>query len=162
MSVRVDLPGYGKLGVFQNAAVRTGVYAGLGLSIAFFAWVIVANRIPALEPLAFERNVAGAAALGLFAAVPVLRFLRLPGHLLASSLIAWAIFAFVYRLLCFAFHGLAVRYGAVHIFALGAVLYLILATISWLGTVLWRAAHPAGVSSPPLRNDLQRNRVSHL
>jgi len=139
MSVRVDLPGYGKLGVFQNAAIRTGVYSGLGLALVFTTWVFVANRITTLEPLAFERNVVGAAALGLFGAVPVLRFLRFPGHLLASSLIAWAIFALTYRVLCIRFAGLAERYGAVHIFALGAVLYLILATVSWLGTVLWKA-----------------------
>lgn len=139
MSVRVDLPGYGKLGVFQNAAIRTGVYSGLGLSIVFTLWVFVANRIPALESLAFERNLIGAAALGLFAAVPVLRFLRFPGHLLASSLISWTIFSLNYRALCVRFDGLAMRYGAVHIFALGAVLYLIFATVSWLGTVLWKA-----------------------
>lgn len=139
MSVRVELPGYGKLGVFQNAAIRTGVYSGLGLSIVFTSWVFVANRITGLESLAFERNLIGAAVLGLFAAVPVLRFLRFPGHLLASSLIAWTIFAVTYRVLCMRFDGLAVRYGAVHIFALGAVLYLILATVSWLGTVLWKA-----------------------
>lgn len=146
MSVRVDLPGYGKLGVFQNAATRTGVYAGVGLSLVFIAWVVAANRIAALEGLAFERNVIGAAALGLFAAVPVLRFLRLPGHLLASSLIAWTIFAVTYRLLCIRFPGLGYRYGAVHIFAMGAVLYLILATVSWLGTILWKAARTSRIS----------------
>jgi len=139
MSVRVELPGYGKLGVFENAAIRTGVYSGLGLSIVFTVWVFVANRVPALESLAFERNLIGAAALGLFAAVPVLRFLRFPGHLLASSLISWTIFAITYRVLCMRFDGLAVRYGAAHIFALGAVLYLILATVSWLGTAIWKA-----------------------
>jgi hypothetical protein len=141
MSVRANLPGYGRLGMFQNAAIRTGVYSGIGLSVVFVAWVIIANRISALEPLAFERNLAGGVALLLFAAIPVLRFLRLPGHLLASSLIAWAIFAFIYRLLSIYFPGLAIRYGAVHVFALGAVLYLILATVSWLGTILWKAAH---------------------
>ena len=139
MSVRVDLPGYGKLGVFQNAAVRTGVYAGTGLSLTFIMWVLVANRITALEPLARERNLLGAAVLGLFAAVPVLRFLRYPGHLLASSLIGWSMFAVIYRLLCIYFRGLAERYGAMRLFALGAVVYLILATLSWLGMVIWRA-----------------------
>ena len=126
--------------------MRTGVYAGLGLSISFTLWVFVANRIPALESWAFERNLIGAAALGLFAAVPVLRFLRFPGHLLASSLIAWTIFAVTYRALCIRFEGLATRYGAVHIFALGAVLYLIMATVSWLGAVIWKAARTSRVS----------------
>ena len=139
MSVRVDLPGYSKLSVFHNATTRTGVYAGLGLSIVFTVWVFLANFVPGLESLAFERNLIGAAAMGLFAAVPVLRFLRLPGCLLASSLIAWTIFALTYRVLCIRFDGLAARYGAMHLFALGAVLYLILTTVSWLGTALWKA-----------------------
>jgi hypothetical protein len=138
-SVRAHLPGYGKLHVLRNAAVRTGVYAGAGMAVVLTAWIIAANRFPALEGLALERNLAGAVALGLFAAVPVLRFLRLPGHLLASSLIAWSILAIVYRLLCIYFWLLAERHSAVQLFTLGAVVYMILATLSWIGTLIWRA-----------------------
>ena len=139
IAVRAHLPGYGKLHVFKNAAIRTGVYSGVGLAMVLVAWVFVANRAPALERFALERNVVAAVALVLFAAVPVLRFLRLPGPLLASSLIAWSILALVYRLLCVVFSGLAERYSAVQIFTLGAVLYMILATLSWIGTCIWRA-----------------------
>jgi len=103
------------------------------------AWVFVANRAPTLERFALERNVVAAVALGLFAAVPVLRFWRLPGPLLASSLVAWSILALIYRLLCVVFSGLAERYSAVHVFTLGAVLYMIMATLSWIGTCIWRA-----------------------
>jgi hypothetical protein len=139
IAVRAHLPGYGRLHVFKNAAIRTGVYAGVGLSTVLVGWVFVANRAPALEPFALERNVAGAVALGLFAAVPVLRFLRLPGPLLASSLIAWSILALTYRLLCVYFWGLAERYSTVQLFTIGAILYMILATLSWIGTCIWRA-----------------------
>ena len=103
------------------------------------AWVFVANRAPVLERFALERNVAAAVALVLFASVPALRFWRLPGPLLASGLIAWSILALIYQLLCIAFSGLAERYSAVHIFTLGAVLYMIMATLSWIGTCIWRA-----------------------
>lgn len=139
IAVRAHLPGYGKLHVFKNAAIRTGVYAGVGLAMILVAWVFVANRAPALEHFALERNVVAAVALVLFAAVPVLRFLRLPGPLLASGLIAWSILAVTYRLLCVVFWGLAERYSAVQIFTLGAVLYMIVATLSWIGTCIWRA-----------------------
>jgi hypothetical protein len=139
IAVRAHLPGYGKLHVFKNAAIRTGVYSGVGLAMVLVAWVFVANRAPALERFALERNVVAAVALVLFASVPALRFLRLPGPLLASSLIAWSILALVYRLLCVVFSGLAERYSAVQIFTLGAVLYMILATLSWIGTCIWRA-----------------------
>jgi hypothetical protein len=138
IAVRAHLPGYSRLHVFKNAAIRTGVYAGVGLSMVLVAWVFVANRAPALERFALERNVGAAAALSLFAMVPVLRFLRLPGPLLASGLIAWSILALTYQLLCVVFWGLAGRYSAVHIFALGAVLYMIVATVSWIGTCIWR------------------------
>jgi hypothetical protein len=148
--VRAHLPGYRRLGIFQNAAVRTGVYAGVGLAVAFTVWVVVANRIPALEPFARERNVAGAAAVTLFAAIPVMRFLRFPGHLLASSLVAWGILAVWYRLLCIYFGGLAERHSAVQVFTLGAVVYMILATVSWIGTCLWRVKQ-ADISHPNRR-----------
>jgi hypothetical protein len=139
IAVRAHLPGYSRLHIFKNAAVRTGVYSGMGLSLVLVAWVFVANRIPALEPFAKERNLAAAVALALFAAIPVLRFLRLPGPLLASGLVAWTILSFVYRLLCVLFWGLAERFSAVHVFALGAVVYMLIATVSWIGTCIWRA-----------------------
>jgi hypothetical protein len=138
IAVRAHLPGYGRLHVLKNAAIRTGVYAGVGLSLVLVAWIFVANRLPGLEGFALERNLAGAVALGLFAAVPVLRFLRLPGPLLASSLIAWSILALTYRLLSIYFLGLSARYSTVQVFTLGAVVYMILATLSWIGTCIRR------------------------
>ena len=139
IAVRAHLPGYSKLHVFKNAAIRTGVYSGVGSSMVLVAWLVVANRVPNLEPFALERNLAGAVALGLFAAVPVLRFLRLPGPLLAAGLIAWSITAFTYRLLGVYFWGLSARYGAVHLFTLGVIVYMIFATLSWIGTCISRA-----------------------
>jgi uncharacterized membrane protein YvlD (DUF360 family) len=139
IAVRAHLPGYGRLHVFKNAAIRTGVYSGVGMAMVLVTWLFVANRAPSLEPLALERNLAGAVVLGLFAAVPVIRFLRLPGPLLASGLIAWSIAALTYRLLCVHFWGLAARYTAVHLFTLGSILYMILATLSWIGTCISRA-----------------------
>jgi len=138
IAVRAHLPGYGRLHVLKNAAIRTGVYAGVGLSLVLVAWIFVANRLPGLEGFALERNLAGAVALGLFAAVPVLRFLRLPGPLLASSLIAWSILALTYGLLSIYFLGLSARYSTVQVFTLGAVVYMILATLSWIGTCIRR------------------------
>jgi len=139
IAVRAHLPGYGRLHVLRNAATRTGVYSGVGLSLVLTIWVFVANRVPVFESVALERNLIAAAALGLFAAVPVLRFVRMPGHLLASSLIGWTILAVTYRLLSIYFVGLNARYSAVQVFTLGSVLYMILATLSWIGTCIWRA-----------------------
>ena len=115
------------------------MYAGTGLSLVLAAWVFVANRIPALESFAKERNLAAVIALSLFAAIPALRFVRLPGPLLAAGLVAWLILSFTYRILCVFFWGLAERYSAVHVFMLGAVVYMLVATVSWIGTCIWRA-----------------------
>jgi uncharacterized membrane protein YvlD (DUF360 family) len=130
--------------VVRNAGVRTGAYVGVALAIAFTAWLYVANRVPSLEGVALERNVVAAVVFGLLAAVPVLRFLRAPGNLLVSSLIAWSILALTYRGLSVHFSALGERYSAIQVFTLGAVVYMILATLSWIGTCLWRLRLSAG------------------
>ena len=138
MSVHPQLPGYRWFHVFRNAAVRTGVYVGVCLTLVFTAWLVIANHAPLLERFALERNIAGAALLGFLAAVPVFRFLRLPGHLLASSLLGWMIFSLSYRALCLFFRGLNNRLGTFQVFMMGAVVYMILTTLSWIVGTIWR------------------------
>jgi len=145
MSVGAHLPGYGMTRVFQNAAARVGIYTGIALALVFATWLFVANRVPELEKFALERNVVAAITLGILAIVPVLRFLRLPGHLLASSLIAWTTLTLAYRGLCWPFTDLNDRYSAPQVFILGALVYMIFATLSWIGTCIWRA-HDSHVS----------------
>ena len=139
MQVRPHLPGYRRLQVFRNAAIRTGVYVGVCLTLVFTAWLVIANHAPFLERFALERNIAAAAILCFLAAVPIFRFLRLPGHLLASSLLGWLIFSLSYRGLCAIFHGLSNRLSTFNVFMLGAVVYMILTTLSWIVATIWRA-----------------------
>jgi hypothetical protein len=139
MLVRPHLPGYRWFHVFRNAAIRTGVYVGVCLTLVFTAWLVIANHAPFLERFAMERNIAAAAILCFLGAVPIFRFLRWPGHLLASSLLGWLIFSLGYRLLCMAFHGLSNRLSTSQVFVLGALVYMILATLSWIVGVIWRA-----------------------
>jgi hypothetical protein len=138
MPVSAHLPGYRWFHVFKNTAVRMGVYIGVCLSLVLSSWIILANRVPFLERFALERNLAGAALLGLLAVIPVIRFLRSPGYMLSSSLVAWMIFSLSYRLLCIYFELLGTKYSAFQIFMLGFVIYMILATLSWIGTLVWR------------------------
>jgi hypothetical protein len=141
MTVRAHLPAYGSFHVLRNTSVRTGVYVGLVLSIVFSGWVIVANRLPLLDRFAMVRNLAAVILLGFVALIPVMRFWRMPGNLLASSLIAWAIFSLTYRVLCMDFTSLmaAMSLSAVQIFMLGAVLYMLVVTLSWIWTIIQRA-----------------------
>jgi hypothetical protein len=85
------------------------------------------------------RNLSAVALLSLLALVPVIRFWRLPGDLLASTLVAWLILSVSYRLLAMYFAGLEDRYSAIRIFMLGAVVYMLVVTLAWLATIVRRA-----------------------
>ena len=154
MTVRAHLPAYGSLHVFRNASVRTGVYVGVILSAVFSGWVIVANRVPVLDRFALARNLAAVVVLGLVAVIPVLRFWRMPGHLLASSLVAWVIFSLGYRVLCMSFAGLAERFPTIHVFVLGALLCMLVVTLSWIWTIIRRvrASHMSHPNHHPSRS----------
>jgi hypothetical protein len=135
----MKLPAYRWFQFLRNAPIRMGIYTGVALSLVFSAWVIVANRMPLLEPFARARNIGAIAALCFFASLPTLRFFRSPGDMLVSGLVGWTILSFSYRILCAVFVLLQDRYTAFHVFMLGAVIYLICATVSWIGTIIWRA-----------------------
>lgn len=128
----------GRLRFLGAASVRIGIYAGVALSMIFISWIVIANRMPRLEALATERNVVAAVLLVICAATPVIRFLRSPAELLVSSLLAWGIFTLTYRVLCSIFVLLDDNYSAFHVFVLGAISYLVFATLSWVGTIVWR------------------------
>jgi hypothetical protein len=151
MGVDDRVPGKELALVLHDTGVRTGVCSGVGLAITLIAWVYVANRVPGLERVALDRNVVAAAVMAFFFLVPIVRFMWRPGRLLVSSLISWSILTFTYRGLCMFFSALADRYSAVQVFTLGAVVCMILATLSWIGTCIWR------VRESYMAND----RVSH-
>ena len=147
MSVRSYMPGYRWFYFLRNAAIRTGVYIGVCLTLVFVTWLVIANHVPFLDRLAEERNLAAQAVFGFLASIPVLRFLRDPGNLLASSLIGWSIFAVCYRVLCLFFSRLSDWHSTFQVFMIGAVVYMILTTICWIGAVIWKA-RTAHVSHP--------------
>jgi hypothetical protein len=122
----------------HNSALRTGMWSGVSMAVVFIAWLLIANRIPASESFALERNVATASILAVLFMIPVVRFMWQAGRLLAASLTAWWIFSFVYRLLCIVYSGLPERYTPMRVFILGSVVCMILATLSWIVTVIWR------------------------
>jgi len=147
MPESVHLPGYRWLMFLRNVPVRVGIYTGICLSIVFLLWVVLANRVPLLEPLAMWRNIAAVVILVFFATLPMLRFYRSPGELMVSGLVAWMLLSITYRVLCMVFVLLDEKYSAFHVFVLGAVVYLLGATISWIGTIIWRV-RAADISHP--------------
>jgi hypothetical protein len=138
MPESVHLPGYRWLMFLRNVPVRVGIYTGICLSIVFAMWLVLANRVPLLERLALERNIIAVVGLVFFASLPILRFYRSPGDLLVSGLLAWTLLSITYRLLCMVFVLLNERYSGFHVFVLGAVTYLVFATLSWIGMIIWK------------------------
>jgi hypothetical protein len=139
--------------VIHDSGVRTGVYAGLAMVLVFIAWLFVANRVSALDRVAMQRNVVTAAILAILFMIPVVRFTWHPVRLLTSSVIAWSIFSLCYRGLCIPFSSLSERYNAMRVFTLGTVVCMILATLSWIVTVIWKARET---------HIAHQHRVSHL
>jgi hypothetical protein len=129
--------------LFRNTPVRTGISVGVCLSLSLMIWLVLANYVPFLERFALERYLAGAGLIGFLGLVPILRFIRSPRGLLVSSLLGWFLFAAFYWFLCIFFHRLPERLSPFHLFMYGAVIYLIVTTISWIGSVVWkvRASH---------------------
>jgi len=128
----------------ENAALRIGFYSGASLSLIFAGWLVIANRVPFLEPIALERNIIAASLLGVIACIPLIRFYRLPAELLLSGLVAWTFLSLTYRAFSFKFVLLEQYYSAFHVFVLGAISYLVFATISWVGTIIWRVHATSG------------------
>jgi hypothetical protein len=147
MPESVHLPGYRRLMFLRNVPVRVGIYTGICLSLVFLLWLVLANRVPLLEPLAMLRNIAAVVILVFFATLPMLRFYRSPGELMVAGLIAWMLLSITYRVLCMVFVLLDEKYSAFHVFVLGAVVYLVGATLSWIGMIIWRV-RTADMSHP--------------
>ena len=138
MFVAAKFPSHPLRQFLDGAAMRTGVYVGLSISFIFTTWLVVANRVPFLERFAMPRNVIAASLLVCFGCLPLLRFLRSPVEMLLSSMLAWGIFTLTYGLLCLKFTLLDQYYSTFQVFVLGAVIYLLFATLSWIGTIIWR------------------------
>jgi hypothetical protein len=143
MTFVTQLPGYKVYDALKESAFRMGVYVGICVFVVFAGWIIVANRMSWLSRFALERNVLAAAAFCLLAVLPILRFRRRPASLLGSGLVAWTVFSFLYRLLALYFSSLSEWHSTTQVFVIGALAYLISATIAWIvGFVLRvRATH---------------------
>ena len=161
MSLGTHFSGFAKAAL-RDAALRMGMWIGVCLSAILVAWIMVANRIPALEAFAMQRNVAAEAALGFFALLPVVRFMRRPRRLLFSGGVAWSILSLTYWAMGLHFVGLAERWSTFEIFTKGCLGYLIAATLAWVGTCAWRVKHLATPRLPAqLSPPLQQSRVPH-
>ena len=54
MPANFNPPGYRWFDFLRHAPAKVGIYTGVWLSVVFIAWVVIANRAPFLEPLAWS------------------------------------------------------------------------------------------------------------
>jgi hypothetical protein len=141
MATRPQLPGVRWFLWLRIVSLRTGILTGIYLSIVFFAWLLVANRFPALEPFAEARNLLGGAMLVTMMAIPALRFRRSPGRMFVSGLTAWTLLTLTYLGAEIRFTLLEGRMGALHFFMLGAVSYGFVAVLDWVFLMCAGARH---------------------
>lgn len=115
-----------------HTTLRLGLVIGAGLSGVAIAWLLIANRLPSLDPLAMLRNMAAGALVIALMLVPACRFRRHPSHVFSCGITAWSILTLVYAILQIPFPRLGTRMGTFHFFMLGAVLLGLASALLWV------------------------------
>lgn len=141
MAARTQLPGMRWFLWLRIASLRIGILTGIYLSCVFVAWLVIANRFPALEPFAGVRNLVAGAILVMLLAIPALRFRNEPGRLFVAGLTAWTLLTMTYLATEMHFTLLESRMGALHVFMLGAVSYGFVAVLDWVFLMCAGARH---------------------
>ena len=147
MLQREKTPGSVRPATVGHVALRIGLYVGFALSVMLTTWIFLANRVAFLEPFDRERDLIATTVIGLFALIPVMRYVNAPRSLLLCGMAAWTILSFTYRLLCLDFPQLYNILTPMQVLAMGVLFYLISATIAWMVAVIWRvrqsdSSHP--------------------
>jgi hypothetical protein len=116
----------------RNPAFSVGIFLGVCFSGIGLAWLLLANRVPYLDPFAGERNLALAVAFALLGIVPTCRFMKSPGRSFLCGATGWAILTAIYSVAELVFPRLATRLSAFHLFILGCMLFGMLAVMAWV------------------------------
>ena len=109
------------------------------LSAVLIAWLLIANRVPALAAFAEVRNVGAAVVGGLFMLIPVVRFLRKPGQLFTAGILAWLVLSLTYFVMGFIFERLHSRMSPFHLFMLGVAVYGSMSVLAWVASLILAA-----------------------
>jgi len=137
-----------------HPVIWAGVYTGALLIVVMLAALVAANRIPALERFAFERNAACYSLFVIVMLFPVFRFLNRPIQMFASAMIGWVLFAGAYDLSALYFRNLfRVLRTPFEALIEGAIVYGIFAVGSWVVKMILHARrHPIAPVRRPVRH----------
>ncbi len=136
--IKQDSSGEGRV---THPALRTGLYTGALLVVVLLGALVAANRIPALERYALERNAISYTLFVLLMLIPIVRFWNRPIRMFASGMIGWTLFVAAYDVAGMVFQNLfdAVRHTPFMVLTEGAVVYGVCSVISWVGGMVIQA-----------------------
>ncbi|HEY6465083.1 MAG TPA: hypothetical protein VIY69_03775 [Candidatus Acidoferrales bacterium] len=122
-------------------AFIAGCYTGAMLTVAMLGALVVANRTPALEAYAFERNAACYALFVMLMLLPVLRFLNRPVKMFVASMTGWIILTIAYDFAGIYFHNLfnVLQRTPFEVLAEGAIVYGVLSVAAWVCAMVLHA-----------------------
>ncbi len=132
----------------RDPTMRSGILVGTYLSVILFASLLLANRVPLLEPFAQFRNLFCAAAFALAVILPLWRWRDSASQLFVCGTTGWTIFSLMYWLAGQFFIRLHSRFHRpVQVFLIGAVLYGLAAVTVWVAEMVRHARNrPIGAS----------------
>jgi membrane protease YdiL (CAAX protease family) len=134
-------------------AFRTGLRTAASLIVIMIAALLAANRIPALEAYALERNAVFFTLFVLVTLIPVVRFLKHPRQMFVSAMVGWVLFAGAYDLAGHFFRNLFdVLRTPFELLVEGAAVYGVCAVGSWVVEMIHHARrHPMVLRRKPPR-----------
>jgi hypothetical protein len=155
-SVRQDLSRVSAHG----SPLRTGLYAGALLIVTMMGALVAANRMPALERYALERNASCYTLFVLLMLVPVVRFLNRPLQMFGAAMIGWVMFVAAYDLTGLYFRDMfQVLRTPFQALVEGTVVYAIFAVVSWVcGMLLHARRHPMAPGRKAAREAVRHSR----
>jgi hypothetical protein len=142
-------------------ALITGCYTGAMLTVAMLGALVAADRIPALEPYAFERNAAAYALFVMLMLVPVLRFINRPVKMFVASMTGWLLLTVAYDFAGFYFQNLfnAIQRTPFEVLTEGAIVYGVLAVAAWVFAMILHARrHPLAPMRRPRPGTIANHR----
>jgi hypothetical protein len=125
-----------------RATLFTGLFTGGLLIVVMLAALVAANRIPALEDYALERDALSYTLFVLLMLAPVCRFRKSSLQMFLSGVLAWVLFVVAYDGAGIVFHDLfQVLRTPFEVLIEGIVVYGVFAVASWVARMLSHARH---------------------
>jgi hypothetical protein len=143
----------------SHLALRTGIYTGALLVVVMLGALVAANRIPALERYALERNAISYSLFVMLMLIPVVRFWKRPLKMFVSAMIGWTLFVIAYDIAGMVFQNLfeSVRHTPFMALTEGAVVYGVCSVASWVGGMIIHARHHPIARSRKAANEAARH-----